>query len=96
MKKLPRTDVIEKQVVVTLQEQTPGRKITADDLDAVQGGLARPIYGVPLPFPKPDKPGVPWLSPWPNPKPPSPGPTFPGPRIPGIPPGFPWPKPWKT
>lgn len=83
MKKLPRTDVIEKQVVVTLQEQRPGQEITADDLDAVQGGLARPIYGVPLPFPKPDKPGDSWPSPWPK----QPTPTIPGPRIP-------WGKPW--
>ena len=51
MKKMPRMNVIEKQVAIVIEESIE-RGIPADQLEAIQGGVGvgfAPMYGVPRP-----------------------------------------------
>ncbi|WP_394824755.1 hypothetical protein [Pendulispora albinea] len=55
MKKLPRTDVIEKQNAIAAEESNKGKELDPGSLESVQGGAAPfiPMYGVPLPGRRP-------------------------------------------
>ena len=58
MNKLPRTNVIEKQLAVVIEDN--GHTMTPAQLDTVQGGIGfAPMYGAPRP-PRPTVPADVW------------------------------------
>lgn len=62
MSKLPRTNVIDRQVAAAIAEAKDVAAVTGEDLDTVQGGIGPfpgplPMYGAPRPLVPPPKPG---------------------------------------